>query len=219
MSPSRNSLTNSKELIKLSSTLLLNNSSILVDNTAIIVHNYHKIQPPHTNINQSEILSLDFKMFSELTNDNAYFHQMRSRNCPSHSQASDSKQDDNMHNQSCHLEECFQKTSGSIISEYSDVESIEASIKNDTIPLDYRLDWSHELDQDSTDVKLQYSIISCNAPDDEDSVYSVSADWDMESIFSIDEEEMEEEIAPSLTDCIKSYTWNTNITIIHDETI
>ena len=152
-------------------------------------------------------------MISQLDNDNVCYHQNNPEHYPNHLQSSDSEHDENMTSQSCCLEDSFKKASGSIVSEYSDVESIEDLIEDDIIPLDYRLDWSEELD-----VKLQYSIISCDALDDEDSVHSVSADWDMKSVFSIDEE-MEEEVAPSLSDCIQSYTWNTNVTIIQNETL
>ena len=136
---------------------------------------------------------------------------------PCHLEMSEIMQQEKLPSQSCCMENSF-RVSASVVSECSDAESIESQHINDVIPLDYRLDWSDEFDVDLTNTMFEHSIIYCDTPDDESSVQSVSADWDMESVFSIDQEEIEEEIRPSFPDCMKTYTWNTNTIIIRNDT-
>lgn len=157
-------------------------------------------------------------MTSIISNENSHLFQERPQNqCQHNAQTSSSPHDQPI--QSCiPVDDDFRATA-SVVSDCSEIELKVGQVEFGTeiAPLDYRVDWSEDLDQEMKMIILGNNIISFDSTDNDDCDRSVSADWDMESVFSVENEEMEEIISPSFNESIRSYEWNTTADTIIDD--
>ena len=157
-------------------------------------------------------------MTSIIGNDNSHLFQDRPKTQSQHAAQNSSPHD--LPIQSCiYVDDDFRATA-SVVSDCSEIEPTtgHGEYGTEISPLDYRVDWSEDLDQEMKMIILENNMISFDSSDNDDCDQSVSADWDMESVFSVEKEEMEDIISPSFNESIRSYEWNTTTdTIIQDK--